>query len=115
VRVEVRNDLKAEAGDCVQLSVPMGSLMKLSLLVYFFPVVALIAGAIAAGAWAESFHMDASIASILGGGIAMGVTFCVLKWLDRRSTAKDTYQPRMIRILLRSDIRRSDPGMPSPM
>jgi len=83
----------------VQLSVPVGSLMKLSLLVYFFPIVALIAGAITAGAWAESFHMDSTLASILGGGIAMGVTFCVLKWLDKRSATRDEYQPRMTRIL----------------
>jgi sigma-E factor negative regulatory protein RseC len=103
VRVEVKNDLKASVGDCVQLSVPVGSLMKLSLLVYFFPVVALIAGAITAGAWAESFHMEASLASILGGGIAMAVTFCVLKWLDKRSSAKDVYQPRMVRILSRKE------------
>lgn len=83
----------------MQLSVPAGSLIKLSLLVYFFPVVALILGAIAGGAWAESFHMDSTLASILGGGIAMGVTFCVLKWLDKRSAARDEYQPRMTRIL----------------
>ena len=83
----------------MQLSVPAGSLIKLSLLVYFFPVVALILGAIAGGAWAEFFHMDSTLASILGGGIAMGVTFCVLKWLDKRSAARDEYQPRMTRIL----------------
>ncbi|MCP4667513.1 MAG: SoxR reducing system RseC family protein [Deltaproteobacteria bacterium] len=99
MRVEVKNDLKAGVGDCVQLSVPAGSLMKLSLLVYFFPVVALIVGAITAGAWAKSFHMDATLASILGGGIAMGGTFCVLKWLDKRSADRDAYQPRMTRIL----------------
>ena len=76
-------------------------MMKLSLLVYFFPVVALLVGAIAAGAWAESFHRDSTLASILGGGIAMGATFFVLKWLDKRSRTKDEYQPRMTRILAR--------------
>ena len=97
----MRNNLKAEAGDCVQLSVPVRSLMKLSLLVYFFPIVALMVGAITAGAWAESFHMDATLASILGGGIAMGGTFFVLKRLDKRSASRDAYQPRMMRILSR--------------
>jgi sigma-E factor negative regulatory protein RseC len=97
--VEVRNDLAAGVGDSVQLSVPEGSLVKLSLLVYLFPVVALLVGAVTAGAWAESFHLDPTLASILGGGIAMGLTFFVLKRLDKRSAAKEAYQPRMMRIL----------------
>ena len=99
----MRNDLNSEVGDCVQLSVPTGSMLKLSLLVYFFPVAALVVGAIAAGAWAESFHRDSTLASIIGGGIAMGVTFCVLKWLDKRSVARDEYQPRMMRIIARKE------------
>ena len=101
--MEVRNDLAAGVGDSVQLSVPVGSLVKLSLLVYFFPIVALMLGAITAGAWAESFHLDPTLASILGGGGAMGVTFGVLKRLDKRSAAKDAYQPRMTRILSREE------------
>ena len=99
VRVEVRNDLEAGVGDCVQLSVPAGSMIKLSMLIYLFPVVALIVGAYAGGAWAESFRMDSTLASIVGGGIAMGITYFVLKWFDRRSAMKDEYQPRMMRFL----------------
>ena len=77
VHVEVKNDLDASVGDCVQLSVPAGSLIKLSLLVYFFPVVALLVGALAGSAWARFFHLDSTLASILVGAIAMGASLTI--------------------------------------
>ena len=95
--VELANDLKV--GDLVRLQVPSGSLLKLSLLVYFLPVVLLIIGAYVGGAWAESFDLQPTLASIIGAGLAMGVAFYVLRWFDRGEQAKGDYQPRMTRIL----------------
>ena len=48
--IEVRNDIRAKVGDCVELSIPTQSLMGISLLVYLLPVLALILGAYAGGA-----------------------------------------------------------------
>ncbi|MBC8419274.1 MAG: SoxR reducing system RseC family protein [Desulfobacteraceae bacterium] len=97
--VEVTNDLGAGKGDRVEISVSTGSYLKLSLFVYFFPVVALIAGAIAGGTWAHVFQLHPTLASIVGGCLAMGITFYALKRLDRSSYAKSEFQPRMTRIL----------------
>lgn len=97
--IEVTNDLQARVHDHVEISVPGGSLLKLSLLVYFLPVLALIAGAGAGAAWAQSFNAQPTLASIVCGGLAMGIAFCVLKWVDRHTQAKRNYQPRITRIL----------------
>ena len=97
--IEVTNDLQARVHDHVEISVPGGSLLKLSLLVYFLPVLALIAGAGAGAAWAQSFNAQPTLASIVCGGLAMGIAFCVLKWVDRRTQAKRDFQPRITRIL----------------
>jgi len=43
--VEVSNDLQAKVGDYVEISVPEGTLLKLSVLVYLFPIIALMTGA----------------------------------------------------------------------
>ena len=43
--VEVANDLKAAVGDSVEISVAEGTLLKLSVLIYFFPIIALMVGA----------------------------------------------------------------------
>ena len=45
MHVIIRNDLHAQIGDRVEISLPSHSLLKLSLVVYFLPVVALVIGA----------------------------------------------------------------------
>ena len=97
--IEVPNDLQAQVGDRVEISVPEGSLLKLSLLVYLLPVGALILGASIGGVWAQSLHAGATLIPILCGFFAMGATFYALRRLDRAAQAKGKYQPRMKRIL----------------
>jgi sigma-E factor negative regulatory protein RseC len=97
--IEVTNNLQAKVNDHVEISVPGGSLLKLTLLVYFVPILALIAGASAGSMLAQSFNARPTLASIVCGGFAMGIAFCVLKWVDRRTQAKRNYQPRITRIL----------------
>ena len=97
--IEVTNDLQAKVNDHVEISVPGGSLLKLSLLVYFVPILALIAGAFAGSMLAQSFNAQPTLLSIVCGGFAMGIAFCVLKWVDRHTQAKRNYQPRITRIL----------------
>ena len=99
--VEVTNDLGAGKGDRVEISVSSGSFLKLSILVYFLPVVALVAGALAGGELSAPLHLHPTLASILGGCSAMAVTFYALKRLDRSSRASRKFQPRMTRILHR--------------
>jgi sigma-E factor negative regulatory protein RseC len=108
MRVEVMNELSATVGDRVEISLPARSLLKLSLLVYFFPIVALVAGAYASGVWAASLGIQTSLASILGGGAAMGLTFYAVRHLDRLAQIKGQYDPRMRRILLSSQTPPSD-------
>ena len=100
VLVEVRNELQAKVGDRVMLSVPARSLLKLALLVYFLPIVGLIIGAYAGGVLAQSLDMETALPSIVGGIIAMGITFYVLKKINRAAEQRrPDYLPRMTRIL----------------
>jgi sigma-E factor negative regulatory protein RseC len=103
--IEVPNDLQAKVDDRVEISVPTRSLLKLSLLVYFFPILGLIIGAFAGSIWAPSFHVQPTLASIVSGGSVMGITFWVLRGMDRSAQAKGTYQPRMRRILFSAGTR----------
>lgn len=103
--IEVPNALHAEVDDRVEISVPTSSLLKLSLLVYFFPILGLIAGAFAGNVWATSFHMQPAVASIVCGGSAMGITFFILRRMNRSARCRDKYQPRMTRILFTAGSR----------
>lgn len=106
--VEVANDLGGGEGDHVELSVPSGAFLKLSLLVYVLPVVALIAGAFAGGMCAPFLHMPPTLASVIGGFLVMGVTFYALKRFDRSLRARSEFRPRMTRILHRGGSPRED-------
>lgn len=98
--VEVQNRLQAGVGDRVEISVPSGALLKLSILVYLLPIIALIIGAYAAGEWAAARQADPTLASIIGGGATLAVSFFLLQRLDRRRRARADYQPRMTRLLV---------------
>ena len=98
--IEVTNDLQADVGDRVEISMPESSLLKLSLLVYLLPVVALIAGAFLGAELAAVLNMDSTLSSVIVGCSAMAIVFGVLKWLDGISNFKEKYYPRMTRILI---------------
>jgi sigma-E factor negative regulatory protein RseC len=97
--VEVSNDLQAKEGDYVEISVPEGTVLKLSFLVYIIPVIALLIGAFAGAAVAQPLHIDSALASVLGSGLFMGVSFIVLKRLNTNAESSGKYYPRMIRIV----------------
>ncbi|MBU2498171.1 MAG: SoxR reducing system RseC family protein [Proteobacteria bacterium] len=101
--VEVRNDIRAKVGDCVELSIPTRSFLGISLLVYLLPVLALILGAYVGGAWAESSTVSPTLASIVGGAAALGISFYALRVLDASIRRKKEYLPRMTRIVINAD------------
>jgi sigma-E factor negative regulatory protein RseC len=97
--VEAINDINAQVGDRVQVSVPTSSLLKATFLVYFVPVLALITGAITGNNIAPSLQIDPTLASMLCGFFAMGAVFGAVKWFDRGANSKTKYWPRVTRIL----------------
>ena len=106
--IEMPNDLQAGVGDHIEIFVPDNALMKLSLLVYLFPILALIAGALAGEACAPFLRMQSMPASILGGILAMVATFVVLKRFEHAVEKKIEYMPHMTRILNEEDLHCSD-------
>lgn len=103
MRIEILNTLRAKEGDLVEIAVPTRSLLKLSLLVYFVPVLMLLIGALLGQVWAETFSSDPTLASVVGGIGAMGLSFVGLKWLDGKMRGKVEYSPRILRILINAE------------
>ena len=98
--IEVTNHLQAKTGDHVEIKMPTGSFLKLSLLVYILPIVALIAGAYFGAELSGYFRFNPTPLSLAGGAIAMIITFAVLRMIDRSAQNTEKYRPRMTRILL---------------
>ena len=98
ILVEVKNELHAKAGDSVEISMPAPSLFKTGMLVYLFPVLALIFGAGAGDLSAGYLEIDSNLASIIGGIVALGISFGVLRRVERSVRNKPDYHPRMTRL-----------------
>ena len=100
MRIEVKNSLNAKEGDRVEVSVPEGTFIKLSLMVYIFPIVALMAGAFLGNFLSAQLNTDPSVTAAVTGAIFLAASFLGLKIYDRKKAIGDTYYPRMTRIVI---------------
>jgi sigma-E factor negative regulatory protein RseC len=99
LRVEVKNDLRAKAGDQVEISMSTPSLFKMGMLVYLFPVLAMVLGAGIGHVGAGYVEIDANLFSIMMGITALVISFGVLKKIDHALRSKPEYSPRMTRVI----------------
>lgn len=97
--VEVENLLGGGPGDQVEIMVPTGTFMKISLMVYMLPVLAFMFGAFMGDNLAEKLSLNPSLAAIIGGTVLMLIIFYLLKRLDTVIGGKKRYMPRMTRII----------------
>ncbi len=97
--VEISNDLKAKAGDLVEISIPEGIVLKMSVFVYLFPIIALMTGAFLGEFIANSLQSKSSWPAILLGIIFFALAFCVLKVFERKKMSGGDYTPKMTAIV----------------
>lgn len=98
MEVEALNPVGAREGDRVVLSFRSASLFKLSFLIYIFPVLAMIAGAVVGQSAGPSYGLDESAASVIGCFLAFGAAFLLIRLIGGRISGKETYRPKIIRI-----------------
>lgn len=98
MEVEALNPVGAREGDRVILSFRSASLFKLSFLIYIFPVLAMIAGAVAGQNAAPHYDMSESAASVIGCFLAFAAAFLLVRLIGDRISGKEKYRPKIIRI-----------------
>lgn len=97
--VRVENSLNAKEGDRVELSVPEGTFMKLSIIVYIFPVVALMTGAFLGNFLSIQWKTDPSATAAITAALFLVASFLALKVFEKRKKTREKYSPRMTRIV----------------
>lgn len=97
--VEVANDLQAQVGDKVELSMPEGAVMQLSIIVYLLPIIALIIGAFTGASIGEALLLNASVSAVIVGATLMIIVFFFLKKLEKTPDFRQRYQARITRIV----------------
>ena len=98
--IEVKNSLNAKEGDQVEVSVPEGTFVKLSLMVYIFPIAALMIGALLGSFISARLKTDPSVTSVIMGALFLALSFLGLKGFEKKNKAGDKYFPRMTRIVI---------------
>ena len=97
--IEVKNSLNANEGDRVEVSVPEGTFVKLSLMVYIFPIVALMVGAFLGNFLSIQLKTDPSATAAITGALFLAASFWGLKRFEKNKTTGDKYYPRMTKIV----------------
>ena len=98
--IEVKNSLNAKEGDRVEVSVPEGTFVKLSLMVYIFPVISLMAGAVLGNFLSTILDTDPSATAAIAAALFLAVSFLFLKVLENKKGTGEKYSPRMTRIVV---------------
>ncbi len=98
MEVEAINSADARVGDRIVLNIKTASLLKATFLLYVFPILALIAGAVLGQTVAVMRDMDPSGLSVLFGFLFFGLAFIVIRITGRRLSKKASYQPEIIKI-----------------
>lgn len=93
------NEAGARVGDRVLMEIPHQSFITVSLLIYIFPIVALVAGAFTGQYLAGSLTLDAQAAAALVGFGFFLVSVVVVVITGRIAGKSKRYLPKVIRIM----------------
>ena len=99
MEVEAINTAQAKPGDQVLLTLENQSLIKLSFLVYMFPILALIAGAALGQKVGPLLSINQELASFGLGAIAFGLAFLIVRKKDKTLEQTGSTIPRVTRII----------------
>ena len=99
MEVEVINRAGASVGDRVVLNFSTSSLLKASFLLYVFPILFLVLGALVGNETAAKFNLNNSLFSAITGFLFFGISILFVKAKGNRMAKKDNYRPSILRIL----------------
>ncbi len=99
MRVEAINLANARSGDRVVIRFETSSLLKATFLLYVFPILWMIVGAVIGQNLAPRFQMNPSVLSAL---LAFGFLFTAVAFVKvrgNRMARKSAYQPKIVRVI----------------
>ena len=98
MEVEAINTAGAKVGDRIVSNIETTSLLKATFLLYVFPILAMIAGALIGQTVAEVRGLDPSGLSALFGFLFFGLAFVVIRIIGKVLSKDASYKPEIIKI-----------------
>ena len=99
VEVKALNIAGARAGDRIVLSFETRSLLKATFLIYVFPIIFLLFGALIGQLLAYLIEINPSALSVLMGFAFFFAALFIMKARANQMAAKNAYQPKVTKIL----------------
>ncbi|MCD6585107.1 MAG: SoxR reducing system RseC family protein [Desulfobacteraceae bacterium] len=98
MEVEAKNSVNAQIGDTVVVSFATSQLFKLSFLLYVFPIMVMIFGALLGERMAENFNGNPSTYSAVMGFAFFFIAMAIVKLKDKKARKTGQYHPEIIQI-----------------
>ena len=99
MEVEVLNSVGARVDDRVVIYFETASLLKASFLLYFFPVLGMLAGALVGHHFALSRNWDPSLGAAVLGFLGLFLALAFVRIRGQKMATRNSYKPKIIRIL----------------
>ncbi len=99
MEIEAVNVMGAHEGDRVVIGCEASSVVKISFLIYIFPIICLVIGAVIGQQTAPNFSFDPSLFSAGLGFAFLVVSFLLVRLIGNKLSQDDRYRPKIIRIL----------------
>lgn len=97
VTIKVDNTINVKAGDSVVIGVETKPMLFLTFLLYVFPIIFLIAGALIGNWLAGSFAVDPSFLSMAAGFSLFGISILIIRKKSRSLSRSNQYKPFLIK------------------
>jgi len=98
MELEADNPINAQVGDRVTVALKTGKLMTASFLLYIFPILMMIAGALLGDHLAKTYPADPSMMAAGFGFLFFCVAFGIVKLKDMQAKKSGGFRPVIIRI-----------------
>jgi sigma-E factor negative regulatory protein RseC len=99
MEVEAVDTVGAKVGDRILIGIETGKLLKVSFMLYIFPVLLMLAGAVVGQQAAPALGLNPDALAVAVGIGSFLVAFIIIRSRSRRMARTDCYRPRVIRIL----------------
>ncbi len=97
--VEALNPAGAQVGDRILLRIETASLLKATFLLYLFPIICMLVGAVIGQRYASLIGFDASALSALLGFLFFFLSILFVKFKGNRMATHSAYRPKIVKIL----------------
>jgi len=95
--VTVKNILHVEKGDHVVIGLETRPMLFLTFLLYVFPIILLLIGAVIGDSLAPFFKMDPSLISMICGFLFFGLSFYIIRKKNNSLSKNKKYKPFLVR------------------